>query len=98
MDKALFEIEIKENQSTDRRRVVLTSKEHEDLDFELSLKRHSIEGALDTFANAIEALKSGYRFDDQKSGDKIDSMNEALATLRGEFGTIKKIYQPKDES
>ena len=65
MGKALFEIEINENKLDDRRRVVLTSKE--DLDFELSLKRHSIEGALDTFANAIEALKSGYRFDDQKS-------------------------------
>ncbi len=58
----------------------------------LARRSHDITGALRALRFALEALQSGYKFDDEKRDAKLASMDRALATLEKESEYLKLLF------
>ncbi len=59
-------------------------KVDEDSKKAVSRRKHNLKGSLRTLHQALEAIKSGYRFDDDRATIKIAAMEKALSVLESE--------------
>jgi hypothetical protein len=59
----------------------------------LAKRAHDVTSALRTLRFALEALQSGYRFDDDLGSRKIESIEKALRTLERESGWLYHLFE-----
>jgi hypothetical protein len=58
----------------------------------LALRGHDVTAALRTLRFALEALQSGYRFEDDKAQAKLETLSKALGVLEAEAPLLQKLF------
>jgi hypothetical protein len=64
---------------------------HEDSRKHLAKRRHDVKAALRTLTFTVQALESGYRFDDAIAKAKIEAIAKALAVLEREAELLHRV-------
>lgn len=58
----------------------------------MAKKHHDLVGSLRTLRFAVEALRRGYRFDDESGEAKITAMEKAVLFLERESSLLEKLF------
>ena len=73
---------------------VIVFPNESDFQKQLAKRRHDVKGAVRTLNFAIDAIRNGYRFDDERSEAKIDAITKAIKVLQRQTPHHCEILEP----
>lgn len=77
----------------DGKKIQIDLIKDQDLQKICSKKLHDITGAIRTFQYALDNIKGGYKFDDDKAPSKIEAIEKAFNVIKRECAIIESIYK-----